>query len=88
MQAIVEVQMARLAKRLAGRNIRIELDKSAENYLAAKGYSSTYGARPLKRVIQKDIENVLAQKILKGEIQDGQAIAIKANGENLEFTVT
>ncbi len=88
MQAIVEVQFARLAKRLVGRNIVIKLDKTAENYLAAKGYSSTYGARPLKRVIQKDIENALAEKILKGEIQDGQSIVIKANGENLEFSVT
>jgi ATP-dependent Clp protease ATP-binding subunit ClpB len=88
MQAIVEVQFARLAKRLVGRNIVIKLDKTAENYLAAKGYSSTYGARPLKRVIQKDIENILAEKILRGEIQDGQSIVIKANGENLEFSVT
>jgi len=88
MQAIVEVQFARLAKRLVGRNIIIKLDKTAENYLAAKGYSSTYGARPLKRVIQKDIENALAEMILKGDIQDGQSIVIKANGENLDFSVT
>jgi ATP-dependent Clp protease ATP-binding subunit ClpB len=88
MQAIVEVQFARLAKRLVGRNIIIKLDKTAENYLAAKGYSSTYGARPLKRVIQKDIENALAEMILKGDIQDGQSIVIKASGENLDFSVT
>jgi ATP-dependent Clp protease ATP-binding subunit ClpB len=88
MQAIVEVQFARLAKRLVGRNIIIKLDKTVENYLAANGYSSTYGARPLKRVIHKDIENVLAEMILKGDIQDGQKILIKANGENLDFNVT
>lgn len=85
MAGIVEVQIARLAKRLALRNISLKLDKSAENYLAAKGYDSAYGARPLKRVIQRDIENVLAEKILRGEIKDGQKITIKAKGEVLEF---
>ncbi len=85
MQRIVEVQFARLVKRLLVRNIRLELDKSAEIYLSAKGYSSLYGARPLKRIIQREIENVLAEKILRGDIKDGQLVKIKAKNEILEF---
>lgn len=85
MESIVNVQFARLAKRLSARNINLELDKSAQNYLAAKGYDSNYGARPLKRVIQREIENHLAEKILRGEIKDGQSVKIKAKGEILEF---
>ena len=87
MEGIVDVQFARLAKRLSARNITLEIDKFAKNYLSAKGYDSTYGARPLKRVIQRDIENVLAEKILRGEIKEGQKVAIKAKGESLNFEV-
>lgn len=86
MAGIVDVQFARLAKRLRVKNITLELDKTAEAYLAAKGYDSAYGARPLKRVIQRDIENILADKILRGEIRDGQNVKIKASGENLKFS--
>jgi ATP-dependent Clp protease ATP-binding subunit ClpB len=85
MESIVDVQIARLAKRLLARNITLKLDDSAKKYLSAKGYDSTYGARPLKRVIQRDIENILAEKILRGEIKDGQNLSIKLSGENLSF---
>lgn len=85
MAAIVDIQFARLAQRLAIRKIELTLDASAKNYLAAKGYDSTYGARPLKRVIQRDIENILAEKILSGEVKDGDKVKIKAKGEVLEF---
>ena len=86
MEAIVEVQFARLDKRLALRNIKLTLDKSAKNYLAVKGYDSAYGARPLKRVIQREIENILADKILRGEISDGEAVKISSKDEKLEFS--
>lgn len=85
MERIVEVQFAVLAKRLAIRNITLEMDHSGEKYLAAKGYDSLYGARPLKRVIQRDIENILAEKILRGEIKDGQVVTVKGVGESLEI---
>ncbi len=85
MEGIVGTQFARLAKRLLIRNIKLELDKSAKSYLAAKGFDPAYGARPLKRVIQRDIENILAEKILRGEIFDGQEVKISAKGEVLEF---
>ena len=76
MNAIVKVQIDRLRKRLANRNIEIILDKNSEEYLADKGYDPIYGARPLKRVIQKEIENSLANKILKGEVLDGDKVNI------------
>lgn len=87
MEGIVTAQFYRLAKRLTLRNIGIELDQTAKNYLAAKGYDSTYGARPLKRVIQREIENVLAEKILQGEVGEGDKVKIKAKGEKLEFVL-
>jgi len=87
MSGIVDVQISRLFKRLSIKNIKLDLDKSAKNYLAAKGYDSLYGARPLKRVIQREIENILAEKILRGEIVDGQSVKVKAKGEVLEFVV-
>lgn len=85
MEGIVGTQFARLSKRLLIRNIKLTLDKSAKTYLAEKGFDPAYGARPLKRVIQRDIENILAEKILRGEISDGQEVKIKAKGEVLEF---
>ncbi len=87
MEGIVDVQIARLAKRLLARNIHLSLDVSAKKYLSAKGYDSAYGARPLKRVIQRDIENILAEKILRGEIKDGQNLRIEAEGEALKYLV-
>lgn len=85
MEAIVDVQFSRLAKRLANAKINIELDKTAKNYLAAKGYDSLYGARPLKRLIQREIENILADKILRQEITDNSSIVIKVKDQHLEF---
>ncbi len=73
---IVEIQFARLAKRLELRNIHAKLEKTAKDYLSEIGFDANYGARPLKRVIQREIENLLAEKILKGEILEGQSIEI------------
>ncbi len=83
MEGIVDVQFFRLAKRLLLRSIKLNIDAKAKSYLAAKGYDSAYGARPLKRVIQREIENILAEKILRGEISDGQSVEIKFEKENL-----
>jgi len=80
MVGIVDIQFARLQERLKAQNIEIALDKSAHKYLADKGYDPIYGARPLKRVIQKELENLLADKILKGEIKEGDNIKVKEKG--------
>ncbi len=85
---IVEVQFARLAKRLEIRNITLNLEESAAKYLSEKGFDINYGARPLKRLIQREIENILAEKILRGEIFNGQAVTIEAGSEDgLKFSL-
>ncbi len=78
MSGIIDIQFSRLAKRLSTKNITATLDKTAKTYLAEKGYDPVYGARPLKRIIQRELENLLAEKILKGEIYEGENIVIKA----------
>ena len=88
MESIVEVQIAKLGKRLLLRGIKLNFDKTAKSYLAAKGYDSTYGARPLKRLIQREVENVLAEKILRGEILEGSEVKAKQNGEIIEFSIS
>ncbi|CAB5119666.1 Chaperone protein ClpB (ATP-dependent unfoldase) [Olavius algarvensis associated proteobacterium Delta 3] len=80
--AIVDIQMARLAARLEEHNIDLELADSARMLLAEKGYDPAYGARPLKRAIQRHIENPLSLEILKGHLQEGGKIrAIADDGE-------
>ncbi len=76
MGAIVDIQMARLAKLLTDRKITLELSKEARDWLAEKGYDPAYGARPLKRVIQKSVQDPLAEAILAGEIVDGEDVPI------------
>ncbi|MCU9838873.1 ATP-dependent chaperone ClpB [Ruegeria sp. WL0004] len=83
MDGIVSIQLGRLAKRLANRKIGLELDDAARTWLADAGYDPVYGARPLKRVIQRDLQNPLAEKLLAGEIKDGETIAITAGDEGL-----
>jgi ATP-dependent Clp protease ATP-binding subunit ClpB len=79
MKAIVEIQVARLKKLLADRKITLALDGAAETWLADKGYDPVYGARPLKRVIQRELQNRLAQQILEGRIPDGSSVHVSAS---------
>ncbi len=83
--AIVEIQIARLRKRLADRKISLALSEGATALLAEKGYDRIYGARPLKRAIQKYIENPLSMEILMGNIPDGTAIKADVKGEEILF---
>lgn len=76
MAAIVDIQVARLAKRLAERHITLSLDEKAREFLANAGYDPVYGARPLKRVIQKELQDKLASAILAGRIADGQEVQV------------
>ena len=82
---IVEIQMARLADRLAEQNIELTLSDSARDLIARQGYDPVYGARPLKRVIQRQIENPLAMKILEGNILEGARLSAEAEGERVVF---
>ncbi len=83
MGAIVDIQFDRLAKLLEDRKITLELDPEARSWLASKGYDPAYGARPLKRTIQKNVQDPLAELILSGEIHDGERIVISANKNGL-----
>ncbi len=80
---IVDIQIGRLAKRLADRQITLEMDGAARDWLAEKGFDPVYGARPLKRVIQRSLENPLAIMMLEGRIADGGTIRLGAEGDRL-----
>jgi ATP-dependent Clp protease ATP-binding subunit ClpB len=91
MTKIVEIQLGRLKKLLVERKLDLVLDEAATTWLANTGYDPVYGARPLKRVIQKNLQDPLAQKILAGEIKDGETVkvsvragALTLNGERVE----
>ena len=87
MTKIVDIQIGRVARRLAERQITINLEKSAREWLAEKGWDPAYGARPLKRVIQKSVEDLLAEKLLKGEIHDGEDVVLSAGRQGLVFNI-
>jgi ATP-dependent Clp protease ATP-binding subunit ClpB len=78
MDAIVDIQLGRLRQLLAERKIGIELEPSAVAWLARAGYDPVYGARPLKRVIQRQLQNPLAVDILAGRIGDGARVRVSA----------
>jgi ATP-dependent Clp protease ATP-binding subunit ClpB len=85
---IVEIQIDRLRQRLADRRITLELSESALRHLVKVGYDPVYGARPLKRAIQKELETSLGRKILAGEIKDGQSVLVDYNQNKGELTFT
>jgi ATP-dependent Clp protease ATP-binding subunit ClpB len=76
MATIVDIQVGRLQKLLDERKLKLELDSTARTWLANKGYDPTYGARPLRRVIQKQVQDPLAAQILAGNVKDGQVVKI------------
>ncbi|HEY9778475.1 MAG TPA: ATP-dependent chaperone ClpB [Planktothrix sp.] len=82
---IVDIQLRILNKRLEDRKIFLDLTEGAKEWLARTGYDPVYGARPLKRLIQKDIENPLSLKLLQGDFVDGDRIGVDTNGEELTF---
>ena len=85
MGRIVEIQFGRLTRLLEERKIVLTLDAAARDWLAAKGWDPAYGARPLKRVIQRNLQDPLAEMILAGEVKDGDKVAISAQGNVLTF---
>ncbi|MCV3734569.1 ATP-dependent chaperone ClpB [Rhizobium sp. TRM96647] len=85
MGAIVDIQLARVRKLLADRKITLELDEEATHWLAEKGYDPVYGARPLKRAIQKYLQDPLAEKILSDEVPDGATVRVTSGSDRLLF---
>ncbi len=88
MGRIVDIQMKRLAKLLAERKITLDLDAHAKEWLGQKGYDPAYGARPLKRVIQKYVQDPLAEMVLAGKIHDDETVKITAGKDGLMFNGT
>jgi ATP-dependent Clp protease ATP-binding subunit ClpB len=82
---IVDIQLAHLADRLAERKLVLSLTDAARGYLAESGYDPVYGARPLKRLIQRELENELAKRLLDGTFHDGDALEVDVSGDGLEF---
>jgi ATP-dependent Clp protease ATP-binding subunit ClpB len=85
---IVDIQLGRLRERLSERKIEIELTKAAREYLAERGYDPIYGARPLRRLIQRELETALGRKLLSGEVRDGSKVVIDAGPQGLTFNST
>jgi ATP-dependent Clp protease ATP-binding subunit ClpB len=82
---IVELQLARLRARLAERGLSLELTDAAKEHLAEAGWDPTYGARPLKRAIQRQVENPLALRLLEGEFEEGDTVRVDVEDGELTF---
>jgi len=85
LRKIVDIQLDRLRKRLDERKIELELTDQALDHFAEQGYDPTYGARPLRRMIQRELETALGRKLLSGEIRDGSHVIVDADARGLEF---
>ena len=87
MTGIVDIQLGYLYKLLVDRRIKLDVDDKAKKWLADQGYDPAYGARPLKRVIQTNLQNRMAEMILRGEILDGSSVQVSEKGGALDFKV-
>jgi ATP-dependent Clp protease ATP-binding subunit ClpB len=85
LRRIVDIQLEHLRSRLVGRRMDLEVTAAARDLLAARGYDPVYGARPLKRVIQKDLADALAVRLLDGTYVDGDSVTVDASGDELVF---
>ena len=88
LEKIVEIQLDRLRQRLADRRITLDVSESARRHLVKVGYDPAYGARPLKRAVQKELETALGRKILGGEVKDGQSVLVDYDQKSGALTFT
>ena len=84
-ERIVEIQLGHLKRRLADRRMELEVTDAAKALLAREGYDPTFGARPLKRTIQRLIQDPLALRLLEGEFKEGDTITVDAHGDEIAF---
>lgn len=85
MSQIIDIVISEMLQKVSDRQIRVDLTESAKDFIAEKGFDPVYGARPLKRVIQKSIEDPIAEQILRGKFSDGSQIKVEKQGDELEF---
>ena len=83
LERIVDLQLAGLTARLAARGIRLEVTKEAKVFLAREGYNPDFGARPLRRLIQRTVENAVSRQLLAGEVRDGETVVVEAKGDEI-----
>src|SRR5439155_26337843 len=88
LKEIVVIQLQRLRQRLADRNISLDLTEAAKKHLVAVGHDPAYGARPLKRAIQREVENPLGRLILEGKMRDGQTVVADFDATRGQLTFT
>ena len=83
---ILDLELAKVDKRLAQRDIHFELDEAARDLLLDKGHDPTYGARPMRRAVEKYLEDPMAEEIIRGDLREGETIGISAKDDQLVFT--
>jgi ATP-dependent Clp protease ATP-binding subunit ClpB len=88
MKAIVDIQIRSLLKRLEDRKIQVELTEAARRFLVSEGYDPMYGARPLKRTIQRRVLDPLAMRVLEGQFREGDRITVEVGENELKFQKT
>ncbi|MHB9009690.1 MAG: NDP-hexose 4-ketoreductase, partial [Limisphaerales bacterium] len=83
---ILELEVAKVMIRIKHKNIRVELDAKAKDFLTEKGYDPQYGARPMRRAVERHLEDPLAEEIIRGTFHEGDPILVSVEGEKLIFT--
>jgi ATP-dependent Clp protease ATP-binding subunit ClpC len=82
---ILDLEIAKVVNRLKGKNLRLELDEAAKDLLVEKGYDPQYGARPMRRAVERFLEDPLAEEILRGNLHEGDPIRVSSDKEKLTF---
>jgi ATP-dependent Clp protease ATP-binding subunit ClpC len=85
---IVDLEVAKVIKRVRAKDIKVHLDTTAVEFLIDKGYDSTYGARPMRRAVEKYLEDPLAEEFLRGNFKPGATLEVHGAGQQLAFKVT
>jgi len=85
---IVDLEISKVVQRIKTKNIHLTLDSTAQEFLMAKGYDPTYGARPMRRAVEKYVEDPMAEEVLKGNIKPGDTVTVQRDGEKLGFVVS
>ncbi|MEM7260888.1 MAG: type VI secretion system ATPase TssH, partial [Planctomycetota bacterium] len=86
-ESIVDLMAADLSRRLADRNIRVELTDEARRFVAQKGFDPVYGARPLRRYLQRELETRVARALIEGELLEGAVVSVNAVGDELTVQI-
>jgi ATP-dependent Clp protease ATP-binding subunit ClpA len=83
---ILDLEVSKVMQRLKARNIVLQLDEKAKEHLVSKGYDPLYGARPMRRAVERSLEDPLAEEILRGTFHEGEPLLVTVDGDRLVFT--